>query len=363
MPSFSPKFFSPKLAAVVAVAALAAVALAPSPSEAFTLRFGPFHIGIPFFYFGHHRHHHIARSSETHTASLGDEAEPNSAKPAPNPTNPVQIQTAALLDPGLALPTVYGDIFWPASSPTSTPWPFGYEAIFQTAFAKPHSDQDASACQRPADANAVVGRIKAEVRPTGAQNEQLQKLGVALGMAAQYLASACPKDVPPQPTARLQLMEWQIEKLAQALDIVRPPLADFQQSLSDDQRARFNAMAPAAATRANTAGNMMPACAASPTAIDWSVEQISLSVQPTEAQHDAMAAIKDAFHNAAGELDAHCPASPAPDALARLEATQARLDATWRSLVAIQSALANFENGLSDQQRARLNATDFAAAE
>lgn len=336
---------------VVALAAFAAVAIAPTPSMAFGLRFGPFHIGIPF---GIPHRHHAARAPAPQSASLHDETQPNAASQA---AAPAQRVTSALLDPALALPAVYDGIFWPSAA-ASSPWPFGYEAIFQTAFAKV---QGASACQQPADTRAVMARIQAEVRPTGAQAQQLQKLGGALAMAAQYLATACPRDIPAQPTARMQLMEWQIEKLTQALDIVRPPLADFQQSLNDRQRARFNA---AAANGGNTAtGNVMPACAVAPTAIDSSVEQISLSVQPTDAQRDAFAAVKDAFGGAARDLDAHCTASTPADPLARLEATQARLDATWRAVVAIQSSLANLENGLSTEQRSRLNATDFAAAE
>lgn len=337
---------------IIAMAALAAVTIAPTPSMAFGLRIGPFHIGIPFG-FPHHRHH-ATRESGPETASLHDEAQPNAA-PQSQAAPAAQRVTSALLDPALALPAVYDGIFWPASS---SPWPFSYEAIFQSAFAK---SQGAGACQPPSDSRAIMGRIQAEVRPTAAQTPQLQKLGGALAMAGQYLASACPKDIPVQPTARMQLMEWQIEKLAQALDIVRPPLAEFQQSLSNEQRARFNAAV--SGTSSAAAGNMMPACAVAPTAIDASVEQISLSVQPTDTQRDAMATVKTAFGGAARDLDAHCAAATPADPLARLEATQARLDATWRAVVAIQSALANLENGLSPEQRARLDATDFAAVQ
>ena len=86
-------------------------------------------------------------------------------------------------------------------------------------------------------------------------------------------------------------------------------------------------------------------------------------MQPTDAQRDALNNLKQAFRSAANELDTNCPTAVPLDPLARLEATQARLDATWRALVAIQSALANFENGLNDEQRARLDATDFAAVQ
>ncbi len=334
---------------VIAIAALAAVTMSPTPSSAFGVRIGPFYLGIPFP--GHR--HHAAHAPAAQTAALPNEAQPGPTAP------PAQRVTSALLDPGLALPAVYDGIFSPPA--TSPPWPFSYEAIFQTAFAK--RQQGASACAQPINSNAVVARIQAEVRPSGAQAQQLQKLGGALAMAGQYLATACPKDIPLQPTARMQMMEWQIEKLAQALDIVRPPLAQFEQSLNDDQRARFAAANPAATGSAAAGNATMPACAPAPTAIDWSVEQISLSVQPTDAQRDALAKVGDAFGSAARELDAHCPASPPADPLARLEATQARLDATWRAVVAIQSALANFETNLSDEQRARLDATDFAAVQ
>jgi hypothetical protein len=349
-------------ATALAIAALAAVAtltviMSPTPSAAFGIRLGPFYFGVPF---GHR--HHYAHAPSSHTASLHDEAQPGQAAPT-QPGPPAQRVTSALLDPGLALPAIYDGIFSPqaTSQPASAAWPFSYEAIFQAAFAK--RQDSASACQPPTNSNVVMGRIQAEVRPTAAQAPQLQKLGGAIAMAGQYLASACPKDIPPQPTARMQMMEWQIEKLTQALDIVRPPLAEFEQSLTDEQRARFAAATPASSGSATAGNATMPACAPAPTAIDQSVEQISLSVQPTDAQRDALNNVKDAFRSAANELDTHCPASLPADPLARLEATQARLDATWRAVVAIQSALANFEPGLSDEQRARLNATDFAAVQ
>jgi hypothetical protein len=73
--------------------------------------------------------------------------------------------------------------------------------------------------------------------------------------------------------------------------------------------------------------------------------------------------LKQAFRNAASELDANCQVSLPTDPLARLEGIQARLDATWRALVSIQTALAGLEKNLNDDQRARLYATDFAAAQ
>ena len=193
--------------------------------------------------------------------------------------------------------------------------------------------------------------------------QQMQKLGGALGFASDYLAKACPSEIPRDPAARLQLMEWQVEKLAEALDFVRPPLQELEQSLNATQRARFGAPLATAATRADRANIIAPACAAAPPKVDASIEQISLAVQPTDDQRDAMNGLKQAFRNAAGELDANCPMSLPADPLARLEAIEARLDATWRALVSIQTALADFQTKLSAEQRIRFDATDFAAAQ
>jgi hypothetical protein len=338
-----------KIGALLAVAALTAPLFSPTTSQAFGLRVGPLYIGIPLF--GHrYRHSHD-------TAALRDDASLNTGMPAQD-----RGLMSPLLYPVLALPTVYGEVFSP---PSSSPWPFSYDAIFQAAFAKTAADQSARTCPQLNGHSVVADRIKNEIRPTPAQVQQLQKLGGALSMASDYLAKACPSDIPQDPAARLQLMEWQIEKLAQALDIVRQPLQEFEQTLTDTQRARFSAplSTAAAAVHPDRPDNIAPDCAAGPTKVDGSVEQISLSVEPTDAQRDAMANLKQAFHNAAGELDANCPFALPPDPLARLESTEARLDSTWRALVSILVALADLEKGLSDDQRAHLYATDFAAAQ
>jgi hypothetical protein len=342
-----------KISAIVAIAALAAIAFSPSPSLAFGLRIGPFYFGIP--YFGH-RHRH--------QGALRDEASIKTAPPAQGAASAQgsapQGLMSPLLYPVLALPAVYDEIFSP---PSSSPWPFSYDAILQTAFAKTAPDQNTAACPQPNRQSAVAERIRAEIRPTGNQMQQMQKLGGALGFASDYLAKACPSEIPQDPAARLQLMEWQIEKLAEALDFVRPPLQELEQSLNDTQRVRFGAPFSRTASHPDRANSIAPACAAAPTKVDASIEQISLTVQPTDAQRDAMDGLKQAFRNAANELDANCPASLPGDPLARLGATEARLDATWRALVSIQTALSDFETKLSAEQRVRFDATDFAAAQ
>jgi len=345
-----------KICAIVTIAALAAVAFSPSPSAAFGLRIGPFYFGIPYFGY-RHRHHASHALRDEASLKTAAPAQPAAGSQATAPQGPM----SPLLYPALALPAVYDEIFSP---PSSSPWPFSYDAILQTAFAKTAPDQNAAACPQANRQSAVAERIRAEIRPGGNQLQAMQKLGGALGFASDYLAKACPSEIPQDPAARLQLMEWQIEKLAEALDFVRPPLQELEQSLNDTQRARFGMAHPmAAAVRPDGSNAIAPACAAAPTKVDASIEQISLAVQPTDAQRDAMDGLKQAFRNAANELDAICPLSLPGDPLARLEAIEARLDATWRALVSIQTALSDFETKLSAEQRVRFDATDFAAAQ
>jgi len=202
----------------------------------------------------------------------------------------------------------------------------------------------------------LVMRITRETAPTAAQKPLLQNLATALGQANGYLIKSCPGEIPPRPVARLQLMENQIDAMIMALDIVRPRLQAFEQSLDDKQRARLNGPAPSSTTSA------VPACKLSANAVSGLLSQLERAVEPTDAQRPALAVVGDAFNRAAAALDADCSTATPPTALGRLEALETRLDATWRAVLTIQVALANFQGELNDEQIGRFNALEFAAA-
>lgn len=340
---------------IVCAGAFVAVLSSPSPSAAFGLRLGPLHIGVPFFGgVPHHRHIHAAPHKGAGLYDKADYESPAGKRAIGRSAEPAQTgNSAALLYPGLALPSLYDEIFWP---PHSDAWPFGYAAILRGAFTHSPADATAQACQPNNAANAVVGRIRAEVKPTEAQLPLLQKLAEALGTASGYLAQSCPQAVPQDPAARLQLMQTQIQMLSMALDLIRPPLQQFEDTLDANQRAPFVALrsadTPAAAS-----------CRTSPGMIDEPIMQIDQGVQPDAGQRDALAELKQAFVSAASDLDAHCPQSAPALPLARLEAMEARLDSSWRALLAMQVALAGFENQLDDAQRSRLASLTVTAAQ
>src|ERR1700676_2044873 len=147
-----------KIGACIALGALAAVIGSAPPAEAFGLRVGPFHIGIPFL--GHHRHDLYMRANPNDVTRR--EVPPEAAGPS---------EAAALLYPNLALAALFQNIFWPTYS---SPWPFSYQAIFGTAFAKRLPDQAPQLCQPSDSANTTVERLRQTVAPTPDQEPLLR---------------------------------------------------------------------------------------------------------------------------------------------------------------------------------------------
>ncbi len=338
-----------KIGACCAIATLLTVILSPLPATAFGLRIGPFHFGFPFF--GHRHHHYLYMHARPDELSRGESQQGSSGQSISG-----RGITSALLYPQLALPAMFESIFSPSYA---TSWPFDYQSIFLTAFARVLQRQNPHLCEPQSDlANDIVGRLSAGLTPSADQQQLLQRLGGAIGAASALLAKSCPSEIPTQPVARLQLMESQIEELAMALDMIHQPLQAFSESLSDEQRARFAAViaAPGFSDRDNGMG-----CGTTSAATDWSINQIDRSVRPTAPQRDAVIDVKQAFDEAATDLEAHCPTSAPPTALSRLEAIEARLDATWRAALSIQVALANFETKLSEEQKGRFDRMNFAA--
>jgi len=340
------------------ITALAAVVFSPLPAAAFGLHLGPFHLGLPLLGHPYHRHHLYMRANPREARIRSNDIA-RSESGSSNESRSSKGMTSALLYPSIALPSIIENIFFPTYS---SPWPFNYQAIFTTAFAKAPR-QDSNFCQASFDPSVIIGRISNEVTLSADQLQLLQRLGGALGAASGYLAKSCAKEIPAQPMARLQLVESQIEELSMALDIVRQPLLDFEQSLNADQQSRFAvASSQGSLDRQIQSGNIAGGCG-SPSAIDWSINEIKQSVRPTTAQRDALDDVRRSFDDAARDLETHCPTMIPASALSRLDTIQARLDSTWRATLSIQVALANFETELNDAQKIRFDAMNFAARE
>ena len=96
-------------------------------------------------------------------------------------------------------------------------------------------------------------RSRTTVRPTGDQLSALDALSAAATKATDVVKASCPSAIPLTPAARLDAAQARLEAMVQAVNIVQGPLEKFYDSLTDEQKHRFDAMG---STVGNTAGNL-----------------------------------------------------------------------------------------------------------
>ena len=280
-------------------------------------------------------------------------------------------------------PYAYGDFFyytlWPDEYAIVDPfWVYGYGDIYEGIFSPysyeeyvqgPHaqarmlalSQRMAQSCA--AEAAEVTGwpidQIHDAVQPDAQQSAQLDDLGNAIVKASDVIKSHCPTTVSFTPIGRLAEMQQRFEALIEAVNIVEPPLTKFYDALSDEQKARFDAMgAPqqghgAPKTQAASATNPQAQCNRS--VMSWPGDQIDRLVKPTDTQRAKLEALQAAATQAADTIKAACPSEIPSTPPARLEAVGKRLQAMLQAVQTIQPALADFYNALSDDQKARFN--------
>jgi hypothetical protein len=101
---------------------------------------------------------------------------------------------------------------------------------------------DAKSCSDPKAglASLPIERIEDAVKPTNAQEGGLKQLENATAKAVSVMQAACPEDTPITPPGRLEVMEKRLQAMIDAANTVRPALSDFYDSLSSEQKARFN---------------------------------------------------------------------------------------------------------------------------
>jgi hypothetical protein len=88
----------------------------------------------------------------------------------------------------------------------------------------------------------AVDRISNAVKPDDKQRHSLDALRDAAGKADDAVLASCPKEAPLTPTGRLDAVKARLQAMANAVDTVKPPLLDFYASLSDEQKAKMDAL-------------------------------------------------------------------------------------------------------------------------
>jgi hypothetical protein len=213
-------------------------------------------------------------------------------------------------------------------------------------------------------AGLPVARIQDAVQPNDAQRAALDELANAMLKAAQTVKAACPVQIPITSPVRLQAIEQRLQAMAQAIDIVRSPLDTFYNSLSDEQKARFNAVASEQGEqrRGRERRSLTQTCAVTPEMTEWPQAQIEEAVRPTEAQRASLTRLNDAAARAADMLKSACPSELPPPPPARLAAVGERVNAMLQAVHTVRTALDDFYGSLSDEQKAQFNTIGQARA-
>jgi hypothetical protein len=206
-----------------------------------------------------------------------------------------------------------------------------------------------------------VEQIEDAVKPDESQRSALQELQEAARKAVDILQAACPTEVPATPPARLTAMRQRLTAMAEAVAVVRPALDRFYDSLNDEQKAQFNALAPAEQDNPKSQ-DLTRVCSGQAAAANLPIDRVRQAVRPTEAQRAALDALDDAAARAADILKANCEDDESLTPPGRLGAMEQRLKAMLQALDVVQPVMERFYGSLSDEQKERFNRLDTRQA-
>jgi hypothetical protein len=293
-----------------------------------------------------------------------------------------------------AYDTIFVGMFWPYYAPYYTYydpfWDYGYPDIYAGLFspyyyddvllpppprrryasAPPATSSDMTGALRevsPAcgdDSRDVAGipveDITAAVQPNEAQRAALDELGNASVKAAQTVKAACPTSIAMTSIGRLDAMAQRVDAMLKAVTMLREPLDKFYGSLSDEQKARFNALGDNQERRGDQRA-LGRSCSGASEATAWPAAQIQGSVRPSRQQAAGLEALHRATDQAADILKSSCPSGTPATPTARLAAMQARLEAMRDAIQTVRTPLATFYGSLSDEQKAQFNSIGRSA--
>ena len=201
-----------------------------------------------------------------------------------------------------------------------------------------------------------IERIAQQVEPDPNQQALLDDLKAATAQAVGILQTACPSELPSTPTGRLAAMRTRVEAMLQAVKVVRPALDKFYQSLSDEQKERFNAFDQSRETSGRQPPELATLCS-KPAAqsAGLPINRIEGTLRLSDDQEVALKGLNEAATRAADIMKANCQPDQTVTPTGRLALMEERLSAMLKALDTVQSMLTTFYHSLSDEQKARFN--------
>jgi hypothetical protein len=250
-------------------------------------------------------------------------------------------------------------VFWPAAPAQrrSLYDVYGYTAAddrnarFVSNGERVTADAAARACVglAPGVADLPIDRIEHSVHPSEDQVALLNDVRSASLQANTVLKASCAEEIPLTPVGRIDAMERRFEAVGQVVSLLGTPLAKFYDSLSQEQAARFEAIATPKRPQSTTAlcDERTAAFSSLP------AERIEQIVRPNEQQRNLLDALKAASSQAANALQPSCPADVPRTVAERLNAIGARAAAMSTAARTVRPALEAFYMSLDDEQKAR----------
>jgi hypothetical protein len=282
-------------------------------------------------------------------------------------------------------PYAYDDFvdytFWPDAYDTF--WPYAYDDVFEglygayapqygasyayagapassTAYRRGTSEGGGTATQVCSDqaqglTDFPIEQIARQVNPTQQQHGLLDALKSATAKAVNIMQGACPNDLPSTPTGRLAAMHVRVQAMLQAVQTVRPALDKFYDSLSDEQKERFNALDQNAFGNAPQPDVAQLCSSRKSSTSSLPVTQIERSLRLSDGQAADLKALDDASAKSAEILTANCPSAQTLTPPGRVAAMEQRLNGMLQAIETVRPALNKFYGSLSDEQKARFD--------
>jgi hypothetical protein len=270
-----------------------------------------------------------------------------------------------------------GPLFWPyafedLSDYTFSPyaydafWPYAFDDVFAGIYGgyapgyhpseSALTGNNSQICSGQAQGltDFPIERIAKQVDPGQDQQTLLDDLKAATAKAIGILQAACPSELPSTPTGRIAAMRTRVEAMLQAVQVARPALDKFYQSLSDEQKERFNVIDQDVETTGQRQAEIA-LCQRAERDPRPLLDRTEHILRLSSNQDAALMDLKEASVKAADILKASCRSEQPLTPTGRLAAMEERLNTILQALKLVQAPLENFYNSLSDEQKARFN--------
>ena len=205
-------------------------------------------------------------------------------------------------------------------------------------------------------------QIADAVQPNEDQKGLLENLRKASDEAAARFKEACPDAVPMTPPGRLQAMIQRLQATDEAIQTVKPGARQaFYNSLSDEQKARFNEIGPQLGqprqqrTAPTIAGRRPIAAAKRPASPTSRSTASRRSCGRPRRRAPPWTSSTTAMQKAVETLRGACPNTIPQTPVGRLDVMQKRLEAMIDAANTVRPALEEFYASLNDEQKAKFN--------